>query len=395
MPSYAAPLYITMGKLFLFGWLCLAALNVFAELFSPLSFDEASQKAAKTGKLLFVDFYTTWCGPCRLMEVTTWTNDEVIRVLEEKTVPIKLDADKETKLAERFHIEGFPTMLLLKPDGTELDRFLGYRDAKTFLADFNAALKGRDPASKAKDKSASLGPNDPMARMQHGQKLAQAGKNAEALEEFLWCFDHGDEARASFDPVRLSILLEQIKELGTHYLGAMKALESRRDARQSELLSGSTNQQAAIELVRLNDALEQKQKSLEVFDRLPAGSPLRAVISDLVIDDLVEARRYADILAGKDVKSDFAKKVELYTSMSVALDQKNPVRDFTDQGYRKYTVDSGAHLFEALAGVKRNEEARELAQQILKFDASASTRKTLTDAAARAGNDDVAPLHFD
>jgi hypothetical protein len=145
----------------------------------------------------------------------------------------------------------------------------------------------------------------------------------------------------------------------------------------------------------LNDALEQKQKSLEVFDRLPAGSPLRAVISDLIIDDLVGARRYADILAGKNVKSDFAKKVELYTFMSDALDPKNPVRDATGQGYRKYTVDSGARLFEALAGVKRNEEARELAQAILKFDASASTRKTLTEAAARAGNGDLAPSHVE
>src|SRR3974377_1471959 len=122
-----------MVKRFLFGWLCLTALNVFADLFSPLSFDEASQKAAQTGKLLFVDFYTTWCGPCRLMDKTPWPNDAVSRVLREKTVPIRLDAEKETKLADRYHIEGYPTMLLLKPDGTELDRFLGYRDAKTFL----------------------------------------------------------------------------------------------------------------------------------------------------------------------------------------------------------------------------------------------------------------------
>jgi hypothetical protein len=234
-----------------------------------------------------------------------------------------------------------------------------------------------------------------MARMQHGQKLAQAGKNPEALEEFLWCFDHGDEARPSFDSVRLSVLLEQIKALGAHYPDARKALESRRDALESELVSGSTNEQTTIELVRLNDALELKQKNLEIFERLPTGSRLRAVISDLIIDELVEARRYGDILAGKDVKFDFAKKVELYTSMSDALDPKNPVREATEQGYRKYTVDSGARLFEALAGVKRDEEARQLAQAILKFDASAATRKTLTEAAVRAGNGNLAPSHIE
>ena len=384
-----------MGKRFLFAWLYLTALNVFAELFSPLSFDEASQKAAQAGKIVFVDFYTTWCGPCRLMDKTTWTNDEVIRLLQEKTVPIQVDAEKETKLAERYHIEGYPTMLLLKPEGTELDRFLGYRDAKTFLADFNGALKGRDPAVKAKDKQTSLGTNDPMARMQHGQKLAQSGKNAEALEEFLWCFDHGDEARPSFYCVRLGFLLEEIKELATRDPDARKALESRRDAQELKLLSGSTNQLGVLELVRLNDALNQKQKIIEVFDRLPAGSPVRGVLADMIVDDLIEARRYADILAGKDAKSAFTKSVENFDYMAGLLDPKNPMREQTEQSYRNYTVHSGAGYFEALAGVKRNDEARELAQQILKFDASASTRKTLADAAVRAGNGDLAPSHVE
>ena len=59
---------------------------------------------------------------------------------------------------------------------------------KHFLADFNAALKGRDPVARAKDRVASAGTNDPMTRMSHGHSLEQKGKDAEALEEYLVVF---------------------------------------------------------------------------------------------------------------------------------------------------------------------------------------------------------------
>jgi hypothetical protein len=76
--------------------------------------------------------------------------------------------------------------------------------------------------------------------------------------------------------------------------------------------------------------------------------------------------------------------------MMDALNPNNSVRNETEESYRKYTVDSGARFFEALAGLKRNEEGKELAQQILKFDASAATRTTLAEAAGRAGNAELA-----
>jgi hypothetical protein len=54
------------------------------------------------------------------------------------------------------------------------------------------------------------------------------------------------------------------------------------------------------------------------------------------------------------------------------------------------TVASGAHSFAALAGLKRNDEGKELAQQILKFDSLPATRITLAQAAERAGNAELA-----
>ena len=368
------------------AWLGLAAVTTFAAPFSDIGFDAASKRAAQTGKIVLVDFYTTWCAPCRLLDKRTWTDPGVIKALEEKTVALRVDAEKETDLARRYQIEAYPSILLIKPDGTELDRLVGYRDPKTFLADFGAALKGRDAATRAKEKRVSAGTNDPMARMESARSLATKGQDAQALEEYLWCFDHGSEARPSFALMQVSLLLDRIKDLASRYPAAQRALESRRDERQTKLLSGTIDQQAATELVRLNEVLGQKERNLAVFDRLPTGSPARDAVISLLINQFLDAKRYADVLGGTDGKSAFAQQVVLFNEMVDALNPKNPDKSLYEESYRRSTVAWGAHFLQALAGLNKNQQARELAQQILKFDASAATRSTLAEAAARAGN---------
>src|SRR5271157_5805856 len=162
-PVGAALLLLFMKTSLAAAFLFLVALNIFAEPFSDLTFDAASKKAGQTGKIVLVDFYTTWCAPCKLLEKNTLTDAEVIKVLEQKTVALRLDAEKETNLAKLYKIDTYPSVLLVKPDGTELDRLVGYRDAKTFLADFNASLSGRDSLTRAKEELTAAGTNDPMA----------------------------------------------------------------------------------------------------------------------------------------------------------------------------------------------------------------------------------------
>jgi hypothetical protein len=255
---------------------------------------------------------------------------------------------------------------------------------------FNDSLNGRDSVSRAKDKLTAAGTNDAMARMQLGQTLAQRGKDAEALTEYLWCFDHGLEQNPAFSGVRLSFLLSNIKNLAAHYPPAKQALETRRDERQAKLAAGSTDNQTPMDLVSLDNTLDQKENNIAVFDQLPAGSPVRRVILNTSADQFLEVKRYADVLQGTDGKAAFKEAVDQLNRRLNSVGKDNLMREQLPGILRRFATTKGAQNFEALAGLKRNQDGKDLAGQILKFDSSPATHTLLANAAQRAGNDELA-----
>ena len=62
-------------------------------------------------KLVLVDFFATWCGPCRMIAPLI---EQVAEEYEGKAVVAKVDVDEEQELATRFGIESIPTVILFK-----------------------------------------------------------------------------------------------------------------------------------------------------------------------------------------------------------------------------------------------------------------------------------------
>jgi thiol-disulfide isomerase/thioredoxin len=216
--------------------------------FRPMSFDQAKRAAAEGGKrMVVVDFYTTWCGPCKMLDQTTWKDQGVRDWLAKEAICLKIDAEKETALADKYWITAYPTILLLRPDGSEVDRLVGYRNAKTFLAEARDALAGNDSLSRARKKLEGAGKDNPMLRMSYGDALAQNGRNEEALAEYLWCFDHGLEHNQAFTGVRVSFLLLKIAQLGRTEPSALDELRKRRDAALKPLEEGKGDFSAAMD----------------------------------------------------------------------------------------------------------------------------------------------------
>ena len=94
--------------------------------FTKLGFDEALGKARSGKTLLMVDVYTDWCGWCKKLDRDVFA-DERVGSATKSLVAIRLDAERGgEKVAEKFRIEGFPTVLFLNPDGEIVSRVNGY-----------------------------------------------------------------------------------------------------------------------------------------------------------------------------------------------------------------------------------------------------------------------------
>src|SRR5437016_163721 len=103
--------------------------------FRALSFDKAVEAAKKEDKVVFIDFYATWCGPCKKLDAETFSDGKVKKFFKDKMVPIKIDVDKDKAMAAKFNIRAMPTMVMVGADGKEIGRLVGFRPAERFLAD--------------------------------------------------------------------------------------------------------------------------------------------------------------------------------------------------------------------------------------------------------------------
>lgn len=107
------------------------------------TFDEALNEAKKENKMLFVDCYTSWCGPCKMMATKVFTQDKVGEYFNARFVSIKIDMEKGEgpAMKDKFGVKAFPTFLFLDGTGKEVNRIVGGDpDIDAFLKTVSSGL---------------------------------------------------------------------------------------------------------------------------------------------------------------------------------------------------------------------------------------------------------------
>lgn len=90
----------------------------------PTALASSIQQAKNEGKLVIIDFYASWCAPCRWMEEKTYADPDVMKFVKKYYVMHKADLDQTDgfELFNQYGVTSLPTMLLINGEGEILER---------------------------------------------------------------------------------------------------------------------------------------------------------------------------------------------------------------------------------------------------------------------------------
>lgn len=159
---------------------------------------EVVRQAKKEKKLIFMDCYTSWCGPCKYLAMNVFTKDSVADVFNGRFVNVKYDMEKSADgpaLAKQYGVKAYPTLLFVDPaTGEAVHKMVGGGNASWLI--YGAALAGT--------------PDRNLTAMVRRYKSGERG--AEFLKEYL--------------PVLTSAyMVEEVKNVAGEYLDVLTVEE--------------------------------------------------------------------------------------------------------------------------------------------------------------------------
>jgi thioredoxin 1 len=101
------------------------------------TWSEALKKAEEDNKLIFLDAYAAWCGPCKYMAKKTFTDPDVGAFYNQHFINFKMDMEKGTdgpRLSRKFGLQAYPTLYFINGKEEVVHKKLGFHEAKEFIA---------------------------------------------------------------------------------------------------------------------------------------------------------------------------------------------------------------------------------------------------------------------
>lgn len=193
------------------------------------SFEEAKILAKEEGKLIFVDAYAVWCGPCKRMAKVVFTDEAVGNIYNRLFVNLKIDMEKEQgkMFGQQYPVSAYPTLFYLDADGNVLEKIVGGRSVEDFIALGQKYADKVNTANTAFIKQYELGNRDPEVVFKYIQYLNKTGKNPlPVVNEYIkgknqwkdeWDLKILYESAVEADSKVFELYLQKIKPLEKYY----------------------------------------------------------------------------------------------------------------------------------------------------------------------------------
>lgn len=207
--------------------------------------------------------------------------------------------------------------------------------------------------------------------------LRSQGKLQEALQIYVDYYRQlrGPNTGSSVDR---QAVMSAIAYFGRVYPPALATLRSFRDEAMQEFQAQPTDRGLAIEVALLNERIGEGRETLALYDSLPANHPARQALGLIAHDAFVAAGRYSDALVGKGFGA-------MMDELDMGIRSSARLTGQSLSAQKSYVIAGAVSNIEVLAGVGQTAEARTLADKLLSFDGSDSTRAAIKQHMERGG----------
>lgn len=114
------------------------------------AYDEGLKLAKESNKQIVIDFTAKWCGWCKKMEKEAFIDPQIVKIMNEEFVAVRVDGDSRKELdidgykiteqqlaRQEFRVTGYPAFWFLESDGTKIGPIKGYKPTAQFLTALN------------------------------------------------------------------------------------------------------------------------------------------------------------------------------------------------------------------------------------------------------------------
>src|SRR5690554_294365 len=159
-------------------------------VFEQGAFSMIVDKAKQLNKPIFIDVYTSWCGPCKTMDKDVFPQPEVGKHFNENYICYKVNAEKKenAEIVKKYNVKACPTYLYIKPDGTIFFKAVGKMNAENFINKSKQALNEMKSSKSISrwEKEFNERKEDPQFILEYMKKRTTLGlSNVVLLDKYL------------------------------------------------------------------------------------------------------------------------------------------------------------------------------------------------------------------
>ncbi len=309
------------------------------------SWEEALAEAKAQDKPIFIDTYTTWCGPCKRMAKMVFTQQAVGDYYNENFVNVKIDMEKTEglKFGKKYPVSAFPTLYFIDNNGKVLHKVKGAQPADKFVA-LGKFVASKIDKSKDFEKDYADGKRDPAFVLAYVKALNKSGKSSLKVAN-----DYLKEQKDLTTPENLNFILAATTEADSRIFKLLiehrDGITALNDAASVEKVIESACQKTAAKAIEFKSEDLHKEAKTKMKKNLPAKAANFAMHADLKFYQATEnAKAYlkaSNLFAKKEVKNNAAKLNTLATDLLTTFTENKKALKKAEQYAKKATENGG------------------------------------------------------